>query len=97
MEPSVCIDGRPAFGVEELGGYRPDELYLLEVYNRGATIQAFTYRYMERVGRTRGWYRAVSGHAQGAPAGDPPRRGAGAGSWACPAGLPPRNAARGRR
>lgn len=51
VEPRVCIDGRAAWGVEELGDYRPDELYLVEIYNRGVVIEAFTYRYMERVGR----------------------------------------------
>jgi hypothetical protein len=46
--PRVYIDERPAFGLDELATYRPDELYLVEVYGSGAQIRAYTTWFMER-------------------------------------------------
>lgn len=47
---SVCIDEMPApGGLLQLGSYRPDELYLVEVYSRGSLVLAYTREYMERL------------------------------------------------
>ncbi|HET9983596.1 MAG TPA: carboxypeptidase-like regulatory domain-containing protein [Longimicrobiales bacterium] len=46
--PVVYIDERPAFGLDELAMYRPDELFLVEVYGAGAHIRAYTTWFVER-------------------------------------------------
>lgn len=49
---SVCIDEMPATGgLLQLGSYRPDELYLVEVYSRGSLVVAYTVEFMERLAR----------------------------------------------
>jgi hypothetical protein len=51
-EPKVFIDEMliPC-GLVVLGTYRPEDLYLLEVYDHGGQIRAYTYDYLERTGR----------------------------------------------
>lgn len=48
MSPTVYIDERPAFGLDELAMYRPDELFLVEVYGSGAHIRAYTTWFIGR-------------------------------------------------
>jgi hypothetical protein len=51
---SVCIDDRSAWGgVTELADYRPEELYVIEVYNWGATIKAYTRWWVQRGAKMR--------------------------------------------
>jgi hypothetical protein len=38
-------------GLTMLGTYRPEDLYLLEIYDNGGQIRAYTYDYIERTGR----------------------------------------------
>ncbi len=46
---TVCIDERPAgAGVAELGDYGPDDFYLIEVYDRGRNIRAYTERWVRK-------------------------------------------------
>ena len=49
--PRVYIDEMPTFGVDQLGTYRPHELYLLEVYSQGREIRAYTHQFMDRMAR----------------------------------------------
>lgn len=50
----ICIDEMPApGGMLQLGGYRPDELYRLEVYSRGALVLAYTRSFMDQLARRR--------------------------------------------
>ena len=47
---SVYIDEFPALGgLDELGMYSPQDLYLIEVYSFGRVIRAYTYEFMERM------------------------------------------------
>ncbi len=41
VEPSIWIDDHHAYA-DELMGYKPGELFLIEVYDRGQTIRAYT-------------------------------------------------------
>ena len=51
---AVCIDEVPATGgLMQLGTYKPEEFYLIEVYRRGTLIMAYTRRFMERLARRR--------------------------------------------
>ncbi|HET6231275.1 MAG TPA: carboxypeptidase regulatory-like domain-containing protein [Longimicrobiaceae bacterium] len=45
--PCVVIDERPAYGMDELATYRPEDLYRLDVYHGGSFIQAYTVWFME--------------------------------------------------
>jgi len=50
VQPRVYIDEIPAFGgLDELREYRPQDLYTLEVYDRGTTILAYTHHFVDRV------------------------------------------------
>ncbi len=50
QQPRVYIDEVPAFGgLDELRTYRPQDLYTLEVYDRGTLILAYTHHFVERV------------------------------------------------
>lgn len=48
----VFIDEMPVpCGLSVLGTYRPEDLYMVEVYDNGQQIRAYTLEYMERTGR----------------------------------------------
>ena len=50
IQPTIYIDEVRAFGgLEQLRDYRPQDLYTLEVYDRGTTILAYTHHFVERV------------------------------------------------
>ena len=50
--PRVFIDEAPTIGgLDNLGTYRPYELYMIEVYSSGAEIHAYTHNFMERAAR----------------------------------------------
>jgi hypothetical protein len=50
----VCIDEMPApGGLLQLGSYRPSELYLVDVYSRGALVLVYTRAFMDRLARGR--------------------------------------------
>lgn len=52
VQPRVYIDEVPALGgLDQLGSYRPHELYLVEVYSSGMQIRAYTHLFMERMAR----------------------------------------------
>lgn len=53
IAPIVCIDGRLRLaGLDALQRYRPHEFASLEIFGmRGATIRAYTHRYMEWLAR----------------------------------------------
>lgn len=54
VAPVVYIDEMPVIGgTDFLAAIRPHELYMLEVYNRGAHIRAYTTQFMERAARQR--------------------------------------------
>lgn len=50
VQPAVYIDDRPAFG-DELAGYNPADLFLLEVYGRGVVIRAYTNWWVESMAK----------------------------------------------
>ncbi len=50
VQPRVYIDEVPAFGgLDELRTYRPQDLYTLEVYDRGTLVLAYTHHFIDRV------------------------------------------------
>lgn len=50
VRPTVYIDDvRSLGGLDELRTYRPQDLYTIEVYNRGTAIYAYTPWFVERV------------------------------------------------
>ncbi len=50
VRPRVFIDEARAFGgLDELRSYRPQDLYAVEVYDRGTVIYAYTPHFVERV------------------------------------------------
>lgn len=52
IQPTVILDEMPLpCGLATLRTYRPTELHLLEVYDRGGQIRVYTRDYMERTGR----------------------------------------------
>jgi len=52
--PTVYIDEAPAVaGLDQLEAYRPEELYMVEVFARGAHIRAYTRGFMERAAERR--------------------------------------------
>ena len=52
VQPRVYIDEAPVIGgLDQLGTYRPYELYLVEVYSRGSEIRAYTHQFMDRMAR----------------------------------------------
>ncbi len=52
--PSVYIDESPAWGgVEQLAMYLPHELYMVEVFQGGRHIRAYTHHFMERAAEQR--------------------------------------------
>ena len=52
IRPRVYIDELWAFGgLDDLAMYRPQDLYLIEVYSFGTAIRAYTYDFMERASR----------------------------------------------
>lgn len=52
IRPEVYIDEAPAIGgLDQLGTYRPSDLYLVEVYSSGLQIRAYTHNFMERMAR----------------------------------------------
>ena len=51
---TVYIDERPAFGLDELSMYRPEELFLVEMYAGGRHIRAYTTWWVERVAKEGG-------------------------------------------
>lgn len=54
VAPVVYIDEMPVLGgTDFLASMRPHELYMLEVYNRGAHIRAYTTQFMERAAKQR--------------------------------------------
>lgn len=54
MQPMlVCIDEVPAIGgLDELASYRPQDLYLVEVYERGLQVRAYTTHFIEQSARS---------------------------------------------
>ena len=49
----VYIDETPTFGgLAELESYRPQELFLIEVYGGGSQIRIYTTRFMDRIARS---------------------------------------------
>lgn len=53
MPVNVYIDEMPTFGgISELETYRPQELYLIEVYGGGSQIRIYTTRFMDRIIRS---------------------------------------------
>lgn len=54
VAPVVYIDEMPVIGgTDFLAAIRPHELYMLEVYDRGAHIRAYTTQFMERAAKQR--------------------------------------------
>ena len=52
VEPAVYIDELPIMvGLEVLESYAPSEFYLIEVFNSGRTIRAYTYEFMEKMAK----------------------------------------------
>lgn len=50
----LCIDDLPSLGgMVHLGRFRPEELYLVEVYERGARVLVYTRKFMERLAQRR--------------------------------------------
>ncbi len=50
VRPTVYIDEvRSLRGLEELRSFRPQDLYTVEVYDRGTVVYAYTPRFVERV------------------------------------------------
>ena len=46
----ICIDERPAWGGrDELEAYRPEELYMVEVYDWGRAVRVYTNWYVDKV------------------------------------------------
>lgn len=49
-EARVYIDEVPTIGgLDELAGYQPHELHLVEVYGRGTSIRAYTHHFLQRM------------------------------------------------
>jgi hypothetical protein len=49
-EPSIFIDEVPAFGgLDQLVTYRPQDIYLIEVWSSGSAIRVYTHQFMERM------------------------------------------------
>jgi len=47
---AICIDERRAFGArDELELYSPEELYMVEVYDRGRAVRVYTRWFVERM------------------------------------------------
>jgi hypothetical protein len=54
VRPCVIVDERPAFGgLAELGLYRPQELFRVDVVAGGAVIQVYTTQYVQRMSQGR--------------------------------------------
>ena len=52
VRPRVFIDEVPALGgLDDLALYRPQDLYLIEIFSFGTAIRAYTYDFMERASR----------------------------------------------
>jgi hypothetical protein len=52
----VCIDDFPAIGgMHQLSTYWPQEFYVIEVYQRGRVVRAYTPQFVERLAKQRAW------------------------------------------